>query len=212
MATKRVAQVTAVTLALNEVQMPSIRQSKSESKLIVEFAESMRNPQQETNVLAQLNAGDKRFNSEPSIRRAWLTVEKKNATSMLGIPAEAIKAAEEAGPDGIIVLGDDFKSPTMVIDGKQYPLCIQLNDTHTPTEYQKQNPLEEAKQFVDKNGVSQYFMKDGKLIFQNSTVVVKSNRKHNIISSEKRVSREELEGILEEGNAIGASAEETLNG
>lgn len=202
---KHFTEITA--LAIGAIVLASIKQSETESKVIIEIAEAIEN--QQVNILALANEGDSRFSPAVSIRRAWLTAEKANL-SKFGITADMITAMEEAyvkdGSHLVVML----ENPSIKIsETKSIPLAVQIKEALKPfDDYQEANPLKTCKQAVNKKtGELLFFTKDNKLIFSKTEVVAKDQRNNQIIISDKRVSEEEAKALVEQV----VSASEAIN-
>jgi hypothetical protein len=202
---KTVTAKTALVLAIGQAMLTTIKQSNTDEKVVLEFAESF--APQNTNPLAVFNQSDERFNSKPSIRRAWLAVQK-DSLSMLGISQETINKVQENPGVAVEV---NIKNPKVLnpTTQKEERLVIQLEDSQSPTDYEKENVLDKAKKSINaKTGEEKYFMHKGMFIFQHPTVQFESARKHTIINSDARISRGEAEDVLaqlaasNEGDAI----------
>ena len=104
-------------------------------------------------------------------------------------------------------------NPTMDVNGKVKKLCIQINDSLVPSEFEKANILDRAKQSINAKGEKRYFTKDGRFIFQNTSLVFSDARKHSIINSDARINEEEAVALVSELEvAQDAGADETING
>lgn len=183
-----------IVLENGEVRIVSVRNTKTEGKVYIEFVEGMLNPESGLNVLAELNSTDDRFKPSVSVRHAWISVGREDAKK-LGITEEIL-----SGLKGTEETALDILSPQL----KGFDLCIELMDSTTADEYEAANPQKKAKQYIDKNGTPRYFVTDkGELIFQKSRIVTKDARKHKIIQSAARLTWEEVEMAQEIAVASG---------
>jgi hypothetical protein len=199
-------QVTELELNEGQVALASIRQSKTPSKVIIEFGDAIKNEANGLNVVALLNASDARFDAKASIRRHYQAAEKADLAA-LGVPVAAIEETEKTGKTVALKMID----PTITdASGVKHPLCIQLEDSLVPNEYQAANPLKTAKQYTNKNGQTFYFIKDGKFIYGSTRLVTKASRKHNIIKSDVQITAAEAEALL--ATSVADNAIEALNG
>lgn len=144
------------------------------------------------NVLALLNKGDKRFKIG-SDRLAWFPVTTMSLEEM-GISTQTI-AQIDALKEGEKI---ELNFPNPKINGQE--LKIQVMETITPDVWQQQNTMKAAKQLminedVAKNtkisdyslskylGQNGYFLtEDGNFIFSRTTVTVKSQLKHELVT------------------------------
>lgn len=203
----KIKHSTELVLVAGAIMLASIKQSETDSKAILEFAEGF--APQNLNILALANEGDNRFSPAVSIRRAWLTTEKANLAKF-GITAEQIAAMKAAyvenGGHAVVMIAD----PTIAVSPtKKVRLAIQLKDSLKPfDQFQEENKLKTCKQVVDrKTGKVRYFVKDNQLIFSRADVVALDERKNQIIASDARITEEEAKALVE----TTVAANEALN-
>lgn len=193
----KIKHSTELVLVAGMVMLASIKQSETDSKAILEFAEGF--APQNLNILALANEGDDRFSPAVSVRRAWLTAEIANLAKF-GITAEQVEAMKAAYVENGGHFAVMIENPTIAISPtKKVRLAIQLKDSLKPfDEYQAENKLKTCKQAVDrKTGEVRYFLKDNQLIFSKADVVALDERKNQIIASDARITEEEAKALVE---------------
>ena len=110
-----------------------------------------------SNVLGLLNASDDRFNQQKP-RYAWLTAQPEDVKKQFGIDANLVE-----GEELIIALQD----PRLTAN-PDAPLNILITETTEGNEYDVANFETRAKR-AGKDG--DFIMKDGKYIYQRTSVV-----------------------------------------
>ena len=114
------------------------------------------------NPLSMFNASDARFTS--GARRAWLTVEPKDAEALLELPAGTLTQGYSENDYGHSVKQLNILNPKV----GELDLRVQITETIQPTEYQMMN-LETAAKRKGKDG--DYITCKSKYVFSNSDVV-----------------------------------------
>ena len=153
------------------------------------------------NVLSIFNQSDARFTPSNGVRRAWLTAEKEDLSSLLGIDVTNDKDYKKddvlfGGKKGIVL---NVLNPIIVAGPyKGQPLNLEVEESHSPKdEYQAENPVESAKRTPDFD----YCVKDGKLIFSNTRVVI-GEPNHVFVKHDELVDQSIIEAKLAEGEEI----------
>lgn len=141
----------------NTATLTGVRAVKG-GKFQIEISQKVEKPTQGSNLLALMNEGDERF-SQSKERKAWMTAEGAQIKALFGIDCSTIK---EGFPLVCDIVAPEVKGDL---------LNIQVVETIVPNEYQKENVLSTAKQYVDKDGVTQYLRKGNNFIYSNSTIV-----------------------------------------
>ena len=146
---------TVETLVPGETLLVSAKGVKG-GKISLEFAEIIRNPNAQASnpLVAAFNASDSRFSSRA--RRAWMSGEQSDIERLLGITL------------GSIGQGDSKELNILSPKVNGVELSVQITETTTPDDYQKDNREDTAKR-AGKDG--DFIMSDGKHIFSNTTVV-----------------------------------------
>jgi len=137
-----------------------------------------------TNLLALLNVGDDRFN-QAKARKAWMVAEPSQIEKYFAISCKDIKVGSPV----------EVSIENPMIEG--LALSVQITETNTPSEYQKANALASAKQYVNKDGVTQYLRNANGFIFSNSTIVL-GEAKHTFLAHTALVPLNEAKAQLEE--------------
>ena len=146
---------TVDTLVPGETLLVSAKGVKG-GKISLEFAEIIRNPNAQASnpLVAAFNASDSRFSSRA--RRAWMSGEKSDIERLLGIQLSSL---EQGSIKELNIL-----SPK--VNGAE--LSVQITETVTPDDYQKDN-IETTAKKAGADG--DFIMSNGKHIFSNTTVV-----------------------------------------
>jgi len=132
-------------------------------KLQLEFAEKLQQTDRPVNAISMFNKSDDRFSAGNGARRAWLTVEPTDASTLLGVDLEGGKyTTDEMGRD---VLPLNIANPT--VNGQ--PLRVQIVETTEATEWDAANIETRAKR-RGKDG--DFITHNGMYIFTQSTVVL----------------------------------------
>lgn len=132
-------------------------------KLQLEFAEKLQQTDRPVNAISMFNKSDDRFSAGNGARRAWLTVEPTDASTLLGVDLEGGEyTTDEMGRD---VLPLNIVNPT--VNGQ--PLRVQIVETTEATEWDAANIETRAKR-RGKDG--DFITHKGMYIFTQSTVVV----------------------------------------
>lgn len=170
---------TIATLVAGQVLLATARRVEG-GKVQLEFAEIIVNPKNSTNVLAELNADDDRFAaSKKGARRAYLTASPAMAEAHFGI--KIAELPEDGSKKEFNILNPELKGVT---------LRMQVSEKFEGSAYEMENQQKTAKQYKDNKGVVKYFVKDGKLIFSETTMVA-NEPKHKIIESDSQMTWEE---------------------
>lgn len=152
-------------LQMNETLLVSARKVAG-NKLQLEFAEVLQKESaQAVNPLAMFNAGDNRFSQGGGARRAWLTVEAKAATTLLGIDLSDSNSGWTVDAMGREILPLNILNPVAVVNGEAIPLKVEVAETTQPTEYQLNN-IETSAKRRGKDGA--YCTHQGLYIFANT--------------------------------------------
>ena len=132
-------------------------------KLQLEFAEKLQQTDRPVNAISMFNKSDDRFSAGNGARRAWLTVEPTDASTLLGVDLEGGEyTTDEMGRD---VLPLNIANPT--VNGQ--PLRVQIVETTEATEWDAANIGTRAKR-RGKDG--DFITHKGMYIFTQSTVVL----------------------------------------
>ncbi len=183
------------TLVLGQVLLATARRVEG-GKVQLEFAEIIVNPKSQTNVLAELNADDDRFKaSKKGARRAYLTASPAMAEAHFGIKIAGLP--EDGSKKEFNILNPELKGAA---------LRMQVSEKFEGSEYEMANQQKTAKQYTDNKGVVKYFVKDGKLIFSETTMVA-NEPKHRIIESDSQMSWEEYTNSKVESVSAALNAE-----
>lgn len=152
-------------------------------KYQVEIAEFVSNPEARANLAALLNEDDARFKSAtPKARRAWQSGTQASILKYLGIDVTKlafakVKVKRAGGEKEVEQVEMNILNPKIL--GQR--VHIELRDSFEPAR-EGQSP----KLSIGADEVTRYFMKDGKNIYQNTSVVV-GEAKHKIILSDELV-------------------------
>jgi hypothetical protein len=170
---------TIATLVVGQVLLASARRVAGD-KVQLEFAEIIVNPKSSTNVLAELNADDDRFAAgKKGARRAYLTASPSLAEAHFGIKLADLNA--DGSKTEYNILNPELKG---------MKLRMQISEKFEGSAYEMENSQKTAKQYKDNKGVVKYFVKDGKLIFSEATMVT-NEPKHKIIESDSQLTWDE---------------------
>ncbi len=115
------------------------------------------------NLASLMNEGDDRFTARAAkARKAWMSAEAGSITKYLGIPAETLAAME---------VGESL--PLSIINPKigGLDLNIRVLETTEPSEILSNDAEKKAKQIKTDNGEHKYFVKDGKLVYSETSIV-----------------------------------------
>jgi hypothetical protein len=152
-------------LQMNDTLLVQARKVNGQ-KLQLEFAEVLQKEStQSVNPLAMFNAGDDRFSQSGGARRAWLTVEAKAASTLLGIDLSDNNDAWTIDALGREVLPLNILAPVAIVNGEAIPLKVEVAETTQPTEYQLNN-IETSAKRRGKDGA--YCTHQGLYIFANT--------------------------------------------
>ena len=132
-------------------------------KLQLEFAEKLQAQDRPVNAISMFNMSDDRFSTGIGARRAWLTVEPTDASTLLGVDLEAGEYTTDQMGREIVSL--NIANPT--VNGQ--PLRVQIVETTEATEYDAQNIETRAKR---KGKDGDFITHKGMYIFTQSTVVL----------------------------------------
>ena len=132
-------------------------------KLQLEFAEKLQAQDRPVNAISMFNMSDDRFSAGNGARRAWLTVEPTDASTLLGVDLEAGEYTTDQMGREIVSL--NIANPT--VNGQ--PLRVQIVETTEATEYDAQNIETRAKR---KGKDGDFITHKGMYIFTQSTVVL----------------------------------------
>ena len=143
------------------------------NKVQIEVAEKL-DSGKTFNPLAVFNASDSRFTSKA--RRAWLTCEPSDASTLLGLPqlSDGSHYLSDTNPAwkiddaGRQIVPLNILNPTATVNGNVHTLRMQIVETTTPNEWQASNIETAAKR---KGADGDYIMHNGQYIFSNTTVV-----------------------------------------
>lgn len=132
-------------------------------KLQLEFAEKLQQTDRPVNAISMFNKSDDRFSAGNGARRAWLTVEPTDASTLLGVDLEAGEYTTDASGREIMPL--NIANPT--VNGQ--PLRVQIVETTEASEWDAANIETRAKR-RGKDG--DFITHKGMYIFTQSTVVL----------------------------------------
>lgn len=167
--------------------------TKNESKVSLEFATEVSRPNQKTNILALMNAGDERFN-QPSLRYGWMTAEKSQVKALLGFDVDNLANKEE-----LIV---EMENPTIA----GTPVCVQINESIEPNAQDAALPVQNRyglKRLSNDKGKFLFYAKGTKnLVYQYSSIVPTAECTHTFV---------ELEQVAEEAVFAEVSKTEVLD-
>lgn len=128
-------------------------------KISLEFAQKIKNPNAKgsNSIIGLLNKSDDRFTQSGGARRAWITGERTDIESMLGL--DLSKAENEGDIVTLNVLNPE-------IGGEK--VMIQITETTEANDYQAAN-IEATAKRAGKDG--DFIYSGGKHVFSNSQVV-----------------------------------------
>ena len=153
-------------LQMNETLLVSARKVAGQ-KVQLEFAEILQKEStQSANPLAIFNKSDERFSQTGKARRAWMTVQPQDASSILGIDLSD-SAAWTVNNLGQEVLMLNVLNPVAIVNGETLALKVEVVETTTPTEYQLDN-IETAAKRRGKDG--SFCTHKGNYIFANTRI------------------------------------------
>lgn len=153
-------------LQMNETLLVSARKVAGQ-KVQLEFAEILQKEStQSANPLAIFNKSDERFSQTGKARRAWMTVQPQDASSILGIDLSD-SAAWTVNNLGQEVLMLNVLNPVAIVNGEALALKVEVVETTTPTEYQLDN-IETAAKRRGKDG--SFCTHKGNYIFANTRI------------------------------------------
>lgn len=153
-------------LQMNQTLMVSARKVAG-AKVQLEFAEILqKDSTQSANPLAIFNKSDERFSQTGKARRAWMTVQPQDASSILGIDLSD-NAAWTVNALGQEVLMLNVLNPVAIVNGEALALKVEVVETTTPTEYQLDN-IETAAKRRGKDGA--FCTHKGNYIFANTRI------------------------------------------
>ena len=134
------------------------------NKIQLEFAEIVQSRSNTVNPLSVFNKSDDRF-SQAKPRRAWMTAEPKDASSILGVDLSLNSSGYVIDQNGREVMMLNILNPIATINGESSPLKVEIVETVTPTDWQAQN-IETAAKRRGANG--DYITHKGMYIFTNA--------------------------------------------
>lgn len=193
-------QVTEVTLKEGEVVLASLKATSNPNKVMLEYVQNVVREDRGPNVAAMFNEGDERWDAKPRYRRHYQSAEKTAAVlKAIGITEEQLKNASEV-PTKLLI-----SNPSIEIAGKKERLVLQFNDSLSPDMGERALPIEDqAKKVIRKSGEELFFSKNGKPIFQKSSLVVESKLHSTYIEKDTELmSWEDLQAISEQSVAAG---------
>jgi hypothetical protein len=153
-------------LQMNETLLVSARKVAGQ-KVQLEFAEILQKEStQSANPLAIFNKSDERFSQTGKARRAWMTVQPQDASSILGIDLSD-SAAWTVNNLGQEILMLNVLNPVAIVNGEALVLKVEVVETTTPTEYQLDN-IETAAKRRGKDG--SFCTHKGNYIFANTRI------------------------------------------
>jgi hypothetical protein len=153
-------------LQMNETLLVSARKVAGQ-KVQLEFAEILQKEStQSANPLAIFNKSDERFSQTGKARRAWMTVQPQDASSILGIDLSD-SAAWTVNNLGQEVLMLNVLNPVAIVNGEALALKVEVVETTTPTEYQLDN-IETSAKRRGKDG--SFCTHKGNYIFANTRI------------------------------------------
>lgn len=130
-------------------------------KLQLEFAEKLQAQDRPVNAISVFNMSDDRFSAGNGARRAWLTVEPSDASTLLGVDLDGEYTTDASGRE---IMPLNIANP--MVDGK--PLRVQIVETTEASEWDAANIETRAKR-RGKDG--DFITHKGMYIFTQSTVV-----------------------------------------
>ena len=153
-------------LQMNETLLVSARKVAGQ-KVQLEFAEILQKEStQSANPLAIFNKSDERFSQTGKARRAWMTVQPQDASSIVGIDLSD-SAAWTVNNLGQEVLMLNVLNPVAIVNGEALALKVEVVETTTPTEYQLDN-IETSAKRRGKDG--SFCTHKGNYIFANTRI------------------------------------------
>ena len=132
-------------------------------KLQLEFAEKLQAQDRPVNAISMFNMSDDRFSTGNGARRAWLTVEPTDASTLLGVDLEAEEYTTDASGREVMLL--NILNPSV----NDAPLRVQIVETIDASEWDAANIETRAKR-RGKDG--DFITHKGMYIFTQSTVVL----------------------------------------
>lgn len=154
-------------LQMNETLLVSARKVAG-NKVQLEFAEIIsKDNTPAVNPIALFNKSDNRFSQSGGARRAWMTVEPKDASEYLLVDLSDNNPGWTLDAMGREMLMLNILNPVAVIGDEITVLKVEVVETIVPTEYQRLNVKESAKR-RGKDGA--HCLHKGKYIFANTRI------------------------------------------
>lgn len=171
---------TVETLKKGEVLLVSVRKI-SGGKISLEFAEIIQPEDRAPSLVSLMNSSDERFNIATAPRRAWLSVEPKEALEYLGID-EADLTSEPKAYNILNPSIGQYPIKLQVVDRTEEEMIQDMNSSTSESRkasisFKMNNAKKNAKQ--TKNG--KFFFMNGGLIYSD-VVAVLGKPNHRIIS------------------------------
>ena len=182
------------TLQINDVLIVQARQVAND-KVSLEFAEILdTNSNRSRTALGIFNKSDERFSS--GARRAWLTCEPSDAAELLEIDGlsfeDDAKDWYEDEETGYVLMQLTILNPT--VDG--IPLKVEVTETITPTDWQKDN-LKRAAKKAGRDG--EFITHQDCHVFSNTDVVI-GEANHTFLEPDTRAVSTTNKAILVNSN------------